>query len=155
MPRLLPHVTAAVVFLAIASRASAVPIDQTDMSIEYRLEKLADLKGFGGPEIALLEKINRADAKHLTRLPQVMVPNSWRTELEHSPFPTAYPAAQSTPKLIVVDQPTQSFAAYENGVQVGGYRDTIEIDPSDKKRTTTKHEVWNKDTGKYEVPPKK
>src|SRR5690242_15821020 len=118
VPRLLPHVTAAVVFLAIASRASAVPIDQTDMSIEYRLEKLADLKGFGGPEIALLEKINRADAKHLTRLPQVMVPNSWRTELEHSPFPTAYPAAQSTPKLIVVDQPTQSFAAYENGVQV-------------------------------------
>lgn len=95
-----------------------MPVDQTDMSIEYRLEKLANLKGFGGPEIALLEKLNRADAKHLTRLPQLVVPNEWRTELEFSPFPASYPAAQSTPKLIVVDQPSQAFAAYENGVQV-------------------------------------
>lgn len=95
-----------------------MPIEQTDLSIEYRLEKLADLKGIGGPEIALLEKLNRADAKHLTRLPQVVVPITWKTELEFSPFPAAYPAAQSTPKLIVVDQPSQAFAAYENGVQV-------------------------------------
>jgi len=119
MPRLLPYCVTAVAFLAVAlPRAEAWPIDQTDMSIEYRLEKLADLRGFGGPEIALLEKVNRADAKHLTRLPQVIVPNTWRTELELSPFPAAYPAAQATRKLIVVDQPSQAFAAYENGVQV-------------------------------------
>src|SRR5690348_9763362 len=114
LKRLLPLA----ILLTAAARASAMPIDQTEMSIEYRLEKLGDLKRFGGPEIALLEKLNRADVKHLTRLPQLIVPNEWRTELELSPFPAAYPAAQTTPKLIVVDQSSQAFAAYENGVQV-------------------------------------
>lgn len=116
--RLLAAAVIAIVFLTLPSPVYAVPIDQADVSLEYRLERLADLKGFGGPEIALLEKINRTDAKHLSRLPQVMVPTTWRTELELSPFPAAYPAAHSTPKLIVVDQPAQAFAAYERGVQV-------------------------------------
>ena len=116
--RLSPLVLGAIALLMSARPAAAVPIDQSDTSLEYRLERLADLKAFGGPEIALLEKLNRADAKHLARLPQLVVPVTWRTELEHSPFPAAYPAAQSTPKLIVVDQPAQAFAAYENGVQV-------------------------------------
>ena len=116
--RLLPHVTVALVFLAVALRADAMPIDQSDSSIEYRQEKIGDLRRFGGPEIALLEKLNRTDAKHLPRLPQIVVPVTWHTELEHSPFPAAYPLAQSTPKLIVVDQASQAFAAYENGVQV-------------------------------------
>ena len=70
LPRL-PQALFAVIVLIAASRAEALPtaIDQTDSTLEYRLEKLADLKGFGGPEIALLEKLNRADARHLTRLP--------------------------------------------------------------------------------------
>ena len=120
LPRLLPRaLTASIVFLVVASpRAEAMPIDQADIKIEYRLEQTGDLKRFGGPEIALLEKLNRADAKHLARLPQMVVPITWRTELELSPFPASYPAAQSTPKLLIVDQPSQAFAAYEYGTQV-------------------------------------
>jgi lipoprotein-anchoring transpeptidase ErfK/SrfK len=119
MPRLFPSAVAGLVVLLIAaSQSVAMPIDQTDVSIEYRLERLADLKGFGGPQLELLEKLNRADVKHLSRLPQLVVPITWRTELEHSPFPAAYPAAQSTPKLLIVDQPSQVFAAYEYGTQV-------------------------------------
>ena len=120
LPRLLPRALAgAIVLLIVAStRAAAMPIDQTDLKIEYRLEQVGDLKRFGGPEISLLEKLNRADAKHLPRLPQMLVPVTWRSELEHSPFPASYPAAQSTPKLLIVDQPSQAFAAYEYGTQV-------------------------------------
>jgi hypothetical protein len=119
LPRLLPHaVIGAIVLLIVASHADAMPIDQSDIKIEYRLEQLGDIKRFGGPEIALLEKLNRADTKHLARLPQLIVPMTWRTELEHSPFPASYPAAQSMPKLVVVDQPSQAFAAYEYGTQV-------------------------------------
>jgi lipoprotein-anchoring transpeptidase ErfK/SrfK len=119
LPRLLPKALAgAIVLLIVASgRADALPIDQ-DISIEYRLERLTDLKGFGGPQIELLEKLNRTDAKHLSRLTQLVVPVTWRTELEHSPFPSKYPAAQATPKLLIVDQPSQAFAAYEYGTQV-------------------------------------
>jgi lipoprotein-anchoring transpeptidase ErfK/SrfK len=117
--RLLPLAATTIALLSVAlPRAEALPIEQGDTSIEYRLERLADLKAFGGPEIALLEKLNRADAKHLPRLTQVVIPITWRTELEHSPFPAAFPAAQSTPKMIVVDQPAQAFAAYQNGAQV-------------------------------------
>lgn len=119
LKRLLPDALVLLALLTVATpRAGAMPIDQADATIEYRLEQLGDLKRFGGPELALLEKLNRADAKHLARLPQLVVPVTWKTELELSPFPTAYPAAQSTPKLIVVDQPAQAFAAYEHGVQV-------------------------------------
>ena len=124
MVRLSPTVAAAFVLLIVASRhAAALPVvDQTD-TIDYRIEQLnesnRDLAArFGGPEIALLEKLNRADAKHLLRLNQLIVPSSWRTELDHSPFPSTYPAAKSAPKLLIVDQPSQAFAAYEYGQQV-------------------------------------
>jgi lipoprotein-anchoring transpeptidase ErfK/SrfK len=120
LPRHFPcAVAASIVFLIVASpRAAAMPIDQADIKIDYRLEPAGDLKRFGGPEIALLEKLNRTDVKHLNRLPQLIVPATWRTEIEHSPFPALYPAAQSTPKLLIVDQPSQAFAAYEYGAQV-------------------------------------
>ncbi|HYE88867.1 MAG TPA: L,D-transpeptidase, partial [Vicinamibacterales bacterium] len=73
---------------------------------------------FGGPELALLEKLNRVDSAHMGRLKQLVVPSVFRSEREHSPFPATYPAANATPKLIVVDQPSQAFAAYEYGQQV-------------------------------------
>lgn len=124
VPRLSRSLPATLVLLIVASRAGAMPvIDQTDMSIDYRIEALNEANRnlasrFGGPEIALLEKLNRADAKHLLRLKQLIVPSSWRTEIDHSPFPSTYSAAEATPKLIVVDQPSQAFAAYEYGQQV-------------------------------------
>jgi hypothetical protein len=43
------------------------------------------------------------------------VPSEYRSELEHSPFPASYAAAASTARLLVVDQRTQAFAAYEHG----------------------------------------
>ena len=109
--------------LALASRIDAMPlVDQTD-AIDYRVEALnaanRDLGSrFSGPELALLEKFNRADAKHLQRLQQLIVPSSWRIEFDHSPFPSTYAAAKATPKLVIVDQPSQAFAAYEYGQQV-------------------------------------
>lgn len=46
------------------------------------------------------------------------MPGTWRAELDHSPFPKSYAAARTTAKLIVVDQPSQAFVAYEYGEQV-------------------------------------
>jgi len=113
-------IVAAIVFTP--RHAEAVDIvDQTDRPIEYRIESgpLRELAArFKPAEIELLEKLNRADLKHLSRLDRLVVPSEWRHELEHSPFPKAYPAANATPKLLVVDQPSQAFAAYESGVLV-------------------------------------
>lgn len=122
--RFSPCLAALALVLIVASRpADALPVfDQAD-GIDYRVEKLTEANRnltsrFGGPEIALLEKLNRADVKHLSRLNQLIVPVSWRTELDHSPFPLTYPAAKAAPKFVVVDQPSQAFAAYEYGQQV-------------------------------------
>ena len=66
--RLSQYLAPLAVLLVFASRAGAMPvIDQADITIDYRLEALTEanrnLAGrFGGPEIALLEKLNRADA---------------------------------------------------------------------------------------------
>jgi hypothetical protein len=127
--RPLPHIVVGllILFIVASRQADALPhVDQVDPrvdGIEYRLEGLTDAnrdlkKRFGGPELALLEKLNRADIAHLGRLKQLIIPSAWGTDLEHSPFPALYPAAHTTPKLIVVDQPSQAFAAYEYGRQV-------------------------------------
>jgi hypothetical protein len=126
LPRRLPQALASTIVLLViaARRADAVPsCDQTDPradAIDYRIERTTvdgrDLVSrFGGPELALLEKLNRADLAHLKRLPNVIVPSVWLGELDYSPFPATYPAANATPQLIVVDQPAQAFAAYEYG----------------------------------------
>jgi hypothetical protein len=44
------------------------------------------------------------------------VPSVWTdSELPYSPFPPTYPAAEELPKLLVIDQAAQAFAAYDNG----------------------------------------
>jgi len=126
VPRLSRLLVSSLVLVVVSRRAEATIVDQADPrldNIEYRVERLTDTNRdlpsrFGGPELALLEKLNRADAAHLRRLPQLVVPSSWRSELEHSPFPASYAAAHGTPKLLLVHQPSQAFAAYEYGQQV-------------------------------------
>ena len=105
--------------------ATAQVIAQADhrpgTQVEYDVERLAETgrnlgARFAGSQLAILEKLNRADAAHLHRLEYLVVPLVWEDdELQYSPFPLSYPAAAHRPKLLVVDQRTQAFAAYEEG----------------------------------------
>jgi lipoprotein-anchoring transpeptidase ErfK/SrfK len=122
--RLAPLVVAVVGILIVASKAEAVGIgagilDQTDpQAIQYRIEggPLKDLAArFKPHELGVLEKLNRADVKHLSRLETIVIPSEWRDETAYSPFPRQYVAAAPLPKLLIVDQPSQAFAAYEFG----------------------------------------
>lgn len=87
----------------------------------YRLEPIA-----GGPkelrrrfttqQLALLEKLNRRDPKHLARLNTIVVPDGWDLdELAYSSLPPEYPAVAQQRKFLVVHQPMQVFGAYESG----------------------------------------
>jgi len=83
----------------------------------YTVERGIDLKQFDAEQIGLLEKLNRADRRHLARLPVVVVPDEWGLdELAYSPMP-AYSewAAQSGGKALIIDIPGQVFGAYEDG----------------------------------------
>lgn len=117
-----PVAIAFVGLLALAARAEAFApalLEQTDpQPIQYRIEggPLRELaKRFQSNELGVLEKINRADVKHLSRLEKLVMPSEWRDEFEYSPFPLQYAAATAEPKLLIVDQPAQAFAAYEYG----------------------------------------
>jgi lipoprotein-anchoring transpeptidase ErfK/SrfK len=106
--------------LLVASIAAAQPAP-----VAYRLEiqprTAAELaKRFTPPQLDILEMLNRRDREHLIRpdppIPGLVVPTEWSDDpLAYSPFPLLWPAADAHPKVIVVHQPAQAFAAYEQG----------------------------------------
>jgi hypothetical protein len=74
------------------------------------------LRRFSAAQIALLEKLNRADRTHLPRLDRLVVPDRWEAdELEYSPFPLEVAEMGGHPKALIVHQPLQVFGAYEQG----------------------------------------
>jgi hypothetical protein len=89
--------------------------------IQYVLEYFTgDMQGlqqrFNSRQLALLEKLNRADLKHLSRLRNIVIPSKWTgNELDYAPFPLHYPAAEKIPKVLVVDIQGQAFGGYESG----------------------------------------
>lgn len=87
-------------------------------SQSYRLEpRRADLRGsYTEAQLALLEKLNRADVEHLSRLNILVVPDRWDAgDLDYSPLPLQVPELIPHPKALVVHQPIQVFGAYEKG----------------------------------------
>jgi hypothetical protein len=71
---------------------------------------------FSPNEIRILESLNRTTARRLDNLERIVVPDTWvEDRLAYSPFPQQYGWRADEPKLLVVDQPAQAFAAYEKG----------------------------------------
>jgi hypothetical protein len=76
----------------------------------------ASARTYTQQQTAILEKLNRADAAHLRRLRQLVVPLDWdENELSYSPFPIDFPAVGDAPRFLIVAQREQAFAAYEGG----------------------------------------
>lgn len=114
-------VAAAALLLAMSAARTLAQAGRLDVVRQYRVEprgdKPWDLGGrFASWQVAILEMLNRADAQHLARQGLLVIPLEWHVdELAYSPFPRTYPAAAARPKLLVVDQPAQAFAAYQEG----------------------------------------
>jgi hypothetical protein len=108
---------AAIVGVAIPGAAG-----RQDEPSRYRTERARGrgdvVRGrFAEPQVALLEKLNRADRAHLDRLPMLVVPVEWGSdELTHSSLPARYEDANRWAKLVVAHLPGQVFGAYEYGV---------------------------------------
>jgi hypothetical protein len=94
---------------------------QDSVPVLYRLEEpprsVGKLKAlYSVEQVALLEKLNRADVNHLSRLKVLVIPERWDLdELSYSPLPARYPWAEPYPKLLVVHPPSQVFGGYEGG----------------------------------------
>jgi hypothetical protein len=104
-----------------AAPATRAGVVQAQGQPAYRTEKAGDSATalrdrFTASQLAILEKLNRADLEHLGRLRELVVPDVWlANELACSPLPACYPAGGSFPKLLVVHLPGQMFGAYESG----------------------------------------
>jgi hypothetical protein len=73
-------------------------------------------EGFDSSQLAVLEKLNRADVEHLEQLPEIVVPVLWsEDELSYSVLPTTYPSSEAWSTFVVVYLPGQVFGAYEFG----------------------------------------
>lgn len=84
----------------------------------YLVEPVPDdlMERYEPEQIALLEKLNRADLDHLPHLEDLVVPDRWGLEKEaYSPLPRRVGALEETAKALVVHQPLQVFAGYEEG----------------------------------------
>jgi hypothetical protein len=121
--RLLPHAAAVIGLAALALTGQAADTG-TQVSSRYRLEHAASRVGavegqYGDEQLAVLEKLNRADRDHLSRLPTLVVPVDWNTdELGHSPLPPRYTPGVEWPTYLVIFLPGQVFGGYEFGALV-------------------------------------
>lgn len=88
-------------------------------SIGCHLEEAQPTSRFSARQLALLAKLNHADAANLPRFHRVIVPNRWdEDELLYSPMPKRIEALALERKALLVDLETQTFGAYEHGVLV-------------------------------------
>src|SRR5689334_12800781 len=108
-----------VALLSLVAEVSVERIGESGPAIrlEVRTRLSAPVeKLFSGQQIALLEKLNRADREHLDRLKVLAVPDRWDLdELAYSPLPQKYEGARTLNKALVVHVPGQVFGAYEQG----------------------------------------
>jgi hypothetical protein len=84
--------------------------------VTYHLGPTHPLSRFDSDQLALLEKLNRADTTHLARWKNLIMPSRWDLDpIAYSPMPHSLPTLCATPKALVVDVPAQVFGAYEYG----------------------------------------
>lgn len=126
--RLAMKAAASIILLLSLAQADAQPLPSeacplgSIRGISYHVEPMPAgdlLTRFSTEQIALLEKLNRADRNQLALLPELVVPDQWLPDEEpYSPLPLHYECARDQRKLLVVYVPGQLFGAYEFGVLV-------------------------------------
>jgi hypothetical protein len=106
-----------VVAIAMMTGAQSSDSRHPQYRIERRVAGAAPAAArFNTTQIALLEKLNRADAGHLDHLNELIVPDPWfLDERAYTTLPASYVPARIYPTLLVVYVPGQVFGAYESG----------------------------------------
>ena len=107
---------------ALAGLAAVQPVSvRAQSEARYRIETRAGRRAslrerFDESQLALLEKLNRADAGDLEQLKELVVPDSWSgDELSYSVLPARYALSEGWSTFVVVYLPGQLFGAYESG----------------------------------------
>lgn len=107
---------------AAAQSDAQPPVSSTFQIVPLPKDSQALRKTYSAGQLATLEKLNRRDLAHLLRtdppVPGLVTPAAWPAPgdaVALSPLPETLEWAAEHGKTIVVHQPWQAFAAYENG----------------------------------------
>ena len=157
----LPGIALALLVGAAAAPAATVSLpDQVEPAVRLRLQAVSDDPQqfrcqFSAEQIALLKKLNRADAEKLPGMGFIVVPDRWDfRELDYTPMPPESSWARPHRKAVIVHQQGQVFGAYENGklvrwgpVSSGGKRRPtpsgyFHLNWKSKGRTSTVNGAW-------------
>lgn len=118
----LPGIALALFVCAATAPAATVSLpDQIAPPVRLRLQVVSEDPEqfhcqFTREQIALLEKLNRADADKLPGMGVIVVPDRWDfRELDYTPMPPESSWARAHRKAVIVHQQGQVFGAYENG----------------------------------------
>ncbi len=76
------------------------------------------VRGLRPGQFDWLLKINRVDLKHVRTGEALIVPNDLSDPMALSPFPPRIERLRAVPKMVLVSQRVQAFAAYEAGLLV-------------------------------------
>ena len=91
-------------------------------SVSYKLENAKiwlEQNATDVSKIEIVTAINRTDKKNLTKLDSIVIPSDFSGDIVYYlPFPLEVNYLEDVSKLLLFSYPTQTFAAYENGVLV-------------------------------------
>lgn len=97
------------------------PVRKAPKAVSYTLESpkewLKTNKDSANLEIALA--VNRTDKQFFTKMDSVIIPTDMSGDIAfYLPFPVEVPYLENVDKILFFSYPTQTFAAYENGILI-------------------------------------
>jgi hypothetical protein len=97
------------------------PVRKAPKAVTYTLENTKDWlkinKDAADLEIALA--INRTDKQFFVKMDSVIIPADLSSDISfYLPFPVEVPYLTDVDKILFFSYPTQTFAAYENGILI-------------------------------------
>ncbi len=91
-------------------------------SVSYKLENAKTWLEQNATDVSKIEivtAINRTDKKNLAKLDSIVIPSDFSGDVVYYlPFPLEVNYLEDVSKVLLFSYPTQTFAAYENGVLV-------------------------------------
>jgi len=95
------------------------PVRKAPKAVSYTLENtkewLKENESATNMEIAIA--VNRTDKQFFTKLDSVIIPTDMSGDIAfYLPFPVEVPYLENVDKVLFFSYPTQTFAAYENGI---------------------------------------
>lgn len=102
-----------------ASTSKKMPVRKAPKAVSYTLENTKEWlqKNENAANLEIALAVNRTDKAFFAKMDSVIIPTDMSGDIAfYLPFPFQVPYLENVDKIIFFSYPTQTFAAYENGI---------------------------------------